>query len=66
MTIPVPSENPCDVNYGPMYSGATIRKAMHEWINNFNANPDDFEIDGLYDADQMTDYLIELITKQNN
>lgn len=64
MTTPVPSECPCDVNYGPMYSEWKIRQAMHEWINNFNANPADFETDGPYDADQMTDYLIELITQQ--
>lgn len=64
MTTPTPSEKPCDVNHGPMYSEARIRKAMHEWINNFNANPTDFEPEGPYDADHMADYLIELISNQ--
>lgn len=64
MTNKVPNECPCDANPGPMYSEARIRKAMHEWINNFNASPDDFEPEGPYDADHMTDYLIELISTQ--
>lgn len=64
MTIPAPSEKPCDVNHGPMYSEARIRKAMHEWINNFNTNPADFEPEGPYEPERMADYLIELMTTQ--
>ena len=64
MTIPVPGEKPSDINHGPMYSEAKIRKAMHEWIENFNANPSDFDPDGPYEPERMADYLIELITNQ--
>ncbi|EMZ5862017.1 hypothetical protein ABEH95_004441 [Yersinia enterocolitica] len=39
-----------------------IRHAMHEWIAQYNANPDQFEPDGPYDADSQTDYLIGLMT----
>lgn len=37
---------------------------MHEWINNFNANPADFEPEGPYEPERMADYFIELLTTQ--
>jgi hypothetical protein len=64
VTISLPSEQPRDINHGTLYSEARIRKAMHEWINNFNAKPADFELEGPYEPERMADYLIELITTQ--
>lgn len=64
MTNPVPTESPRDINYGKRFSEEQIRKAMHQWINEFTAHPDAFEIEGLYDADQQTDHLIKLMIGQ--
>lgn len=64
MTNPVPTESPRDINYGKRFSEEQIRKAMHQWINEFKAHPEVFEPEGAYDADQQTDHLIKLMTGQ--
>ncbi|STQ67929.1 hypothetical protein [Hafnia alvei] len=58
-----PSENPSDINHGQLFSASQIRAAIHEWIDKYNSNPDEFETEE-YDADSQADYLIGLMTAQ--
>ncbi len=63
MSTPIPNEEPRDINHGQLFSASQIRAAMHEWIDKYNSNPDEFETEE-YDADSQADYLIGLMTAQ--